>query len=239
MVWTDMEAVDPDGRVFEPRYLRTMYSAWSLHSADRLFGGAAIELRAIVPRLAGEVGDARFHSGVIFSQMIMGNHVHTSTVLLRRERVKAVGYFNTGFRYSGEDYDFHLRTCHQGPVGFLDVATIRYQRGMPDRLTRPEFRVHVAGNFLATILPWIRDRRQEIRLPAPMIRSVLGEAYAWLGEAQLDAGDHKGARRNLASGLRYGMHSRTALLLGASVLPPAWVAWLRAALRHVRPRPAR
>ncbi len=31
---------------------------------------------------------------------------------------------------SGEDYDFHLRTCREGPVGFVDLATIRYQTGI-------------------------------------------------------------------------------------------------------------
>ena len=68
--------------------------------------------------------------------MIMGNLVHTSTVLIRRERLEKVRGFNEELRISGEDYDFHLRTCREGPVGFIDLATIRYQTGMPDRLTR-------------------------------------------------------------------------------------------------------
>src|SRR4029079_19535086 len=37
MVWTDMEAVDARGIVFDAHYIRTMYSAFRMFSIDDLF----------------------------------------------------------------------------------------------------------------------------------------------------------------------------------------------------------
>jgi GT2 family glycosyltransferase len=219
MVWTDMEAIDPAGGVFNPRYIRAMYSAYAVFSLDELFTRRCA-LAEVAPALGPVVGDAKLHCGEIFSQMIMGSLVHTSTVLLRRERLQAVGGFNEALLYSGEDYEFHLRTCRAGPVGFADIPTIRYQRGLPDALTRREYRVHLAGNFLKTILPIIRSARAEIRLPDRMIHAVLAEAYAWLADAQLEAGDSREARRSLVASLRHDPRQpRQLTRLLASFLP--------------------
>src|SRR5262245_28512438 len=141
MVWTDMQAVDPDGQVVNPAYLRTMYGAYRWFPKERLFP-ESVPLADLAPGLRATVGDRRFYAGDIFSPMVMGNLVHTSTVLLRRDRLAAVKKFNEELRVSGEDYDFHLRTCRAGPVGYADVSAVHYQTGMPDRLTRPSYRVH-------------------------------------------------------------------------------------------------
>jgi len=42
------------------------------------------------------------YAGDIFSQMIMGNLVHTSTVLIRRERLQQVHGFNEDLRHSAK-----------------------------------------------------------------------------------------------------------------------------------------
>jgi hypothetical protein len=83
--------------------------------------------------------------------MVVGNLIHTSTILLRRERAEKVGLFDDTLKYSGEDFNFHLRTCRSGPVAFADVASIEYRVGAADQLTRPEYNIHIAKNFLKTI----------------------------------------------------------------------------------------
>ena len=135
MVWTDMKAVGPGGEVLSESFLQTMYHAYRWFSREELFP-QSFPLAELAPGLAPVVGDCRLYTGEIFSQMIMGNLVHTSTVLLRRDRLEKVRGFNEDLRLSGEDYDFHLRTCREGPVGFIDRATIDYQTGLPDRLTQ-------------------------------------------------------------------------------------------------------
>lgn len=79
--------------------------------------------------------------------MIVGNLVHTSTVLLSRKRASAVGFFYEAFR-SGEDYEFHLRTCREGPVAFLDESSVRYRLpGGEDQLTAKPYAVEAAKKW--------------------------------------------------------------------------------------------
>ena len=236
MVWTDMEGMDPAGHIFNKAYIRTMYSAYAFFSKNSLFSESHA-LEEIAPSLRTMVQGARFLKGYIFSQMIMGNLVHTSTVLLRRECLDRVKGFNEALRYSGEDYDFHLRTCREGPVGFIDLAAIQYQRGMPDRLTRDEYRIHVATNFLNTVKPFIENSRAEIDLPQRMIDLMLADAYLWIGEVQVDMHDNAKARKNLFLSLRHRFYQpRVWLFFFSSFLPHGVLAWLRSRYRMIKAR---
>lgn len=202
MTWTDMQMVDPHGVVVDPAYLRHMYRAYRWFPDDQLFA-ASTPLRDISPRHAAAVGNARLRTGVIFSQMIMGNLVHTSTVVLTRDRLEKVRGFNESLRYSGEDYDFHLRTAREGPVGLLDLPAIRYQQGMPDRLTARPYEVHIAENLLRTIEPVIARDRGAIHLPDRMIRRKLADAHAWVAYERLERGETALALRHYLRSLRY------------------------------------
>lgn len=238
MVWTDMEAVDPSGHVFCGTYIRTMYSSYALFPDDKLFSRSVL-LRSLVPSMEDVVGQASLRMGMVFSQMITGSLVHTSTVLIRRERLEKVRAFDEALRYSGEDYDFHLRTCRYGPVGFIDLPTIRYQRGMPDRLTRPEYRIHTATNFLRTIKPLIETARNEIHLPQRMIDGVLADAHEWIGELKFEADDMHAARYYLLTSIRYNwLQKRAWQLFMCCYLPTALRHWLRIHHRHLRRRSA-
>lgn len=221
MVWTDMDAFGPDGTVDEPRFLTKMYGAYRwFPSREDLFERWQPFSR-INPELAAKLGDPRLYSGDIFSQMVLGNLVHTSTVLIRRERFEKVKAFNVALRHSGEDYDFHLRTCREGPVAYLDAPSILYQHGVEDQLTViPAFRLEMARNFLATIEPVIEHDRDRIRLPQEMIDEVLAGAHAWIGECYSDRGDNRAARHELlASLLLKPTQPRTAAFFALSLLP--------------------
>ena len=234
MVWTDMEAVDPDGKVFDPRFLRTMYSAYQWFPEESLFkeSFAMPGISVSVPAGAG-----RLYAGNIFSQMIMGNLVHTSTVLLRRERFEKVREFNESLRYSGEDYDFHLRTCREGVVAFAAVAAIAYTRGMPDQLTGSAYAIYRARNFLKTIEPHIVGDRGRIDLPQNMIDFVLSEAHYYIGESALDIGELKEARTHLFGTLRLRpWQPRAAALFLLSLLPLGVGRGLRGFYRAAKAR---
>ena len=107
MIWMDMHAIGPEGgEILEDRHLRSMYSAYRWFTRDTLFQSTFTLLsdpRFNLPpdaTLDVRVGD-------IYSSMLMGNLVHTSTVLLRRRVLDIVGKFNIDLLF-GEDYDFHL-----------------------------------------------------------------------------------------------------------------------------------
>ena len=237
MVWTDMEAVGPTGQLVSRSYLRTMYSGydWFPRKAD-LFP-QSFSLAEIAPGLGPVTQGRRLYTGQIFSQMIMGNLVHTSTVLIRRERLEKVRGFNEALRISGEDYDFHLRTCREGPVGFIDLAAICYRTGMPDRLTRDEYKIDIAMNCLKTVLPWIENKRSEINLSNRMLRLRLAEIHAWVGNVLLNTGEVTQARLHLRTALRHRPWQPAAWkALALACLPEGIRGGLRTAARELKLR---
>ena len=231
MVWTDMEAIGSDGQVVYPRYLKKMYSAYGDVPEGELFTTVRNVLSVWRDAPAACSG-ASLSSGDIFSCMILGNLVHTSTVMLTRERFEKVKSFREDLRMSGEDYDFHLRTCREGLVAFVDVAAIQYQVGMSDQLTRPGMGPWVSQNFLNTILPAIQRDRARITLPQEKLDTLLADAYAWVGEERLGAG-LPGARGVLWKSLQLRRRPRTAVCLTAAFLPAALFALLRSRYRSV------
>jgi glycosyltransferase involved in cell wall biosynthesis len=235
MTWTDMVAIDPDGKVLSPSFLRQMYSAYGwFPTSESLFSGAHA-LDAISP-LAKQVAPGRkFFHGDIGWQILMGNLVHTSTVLLTRERALAVKEFREDLRHAGEDYEFHLRTCRLGPVGYLDVPSIEYRRGRSDQATVSSNSIHMAQNFLKVIEPVLLDESEGRKPPRKMKRAVLAEAHAWIGEQQLQRNNGQEARRSFSRSLRYRpLQARSASLLLASCLPSPWMDPARRILRAVR-----
>jgi len=226
MVWTDMAAIGPDGAVAHPRYLKKMYSAYRRFEGKDLFSGN-FPIFEVAPQFTGRFSDQYLQTGDIFSQMITGNLVHTSTVMITRERLKLVKGFNEDLKPSGEDYDFHLRTCREGQVGFLDVASIRYQIGMPDQLTHRTYGVHIAKNFLKTIEPVIRNDRQRIHLDQQVLDGTLAYAHRWLGEELLLTGSLEEARDHLATSFRQQRSTKAAGLYALSLLPVGSVPLLR------------
>jgi glycosyltransferase involved in cell wall biosynthesis len=235
MVWTDLTAVDPVGRVVCSRYLRVMYSAYRFYPRPEDLFESSMPIRLFSPELAAIVGDSRVFAGDIYSPMILGNLVHTSTVVLRRERLERAGGFDESLQYAGEDYDFHLRTCREGPVAYLDLSTTQYQLGLPDRLTRPEYALHMARNFLATVHSALRRDQDRIRTPPGWVRQTLAEGHAWAGQAALTLDDRLGGRHHLLESLReWPWQPRVAALLAVVYLPGAWSGRLRRAFRHTR-----
>jgi GT2 family glycosyltransferase len=218
MVWTDMEAVDPQGHVKSSAFLRQFYSAYRHFPIDKLFSMHQPWTQWLGKRPIDVSFD--LHVGSIYSAMIMGNMVHTSTALLRRERLDAVGGFRLELRDSGEDYDFHLRTCREGLVGLIDAPAIYYRVGHDDQLTQPRYAWRIAYNFLRTVEDAIARDGDRITLPAHMIRSVRAEARSWVGDVSFRQGDMRSARKYLLSSLRYRLwNPRAARLLLASILP--------------------
>jgi len=235
MIWTDMQAIDADGREMSGAYLRPMYSAWDHFSVGNLFA-TQVPIGTFAPRFADEYGTRLFHFGEIFSEMLIGNLVHTPTALLRRSRLDKVGGFDESLCPAGEDYDFHLRTCREGPVGFIDLPTITYQVGMADALSRHA--VSLSTNFLKVVTRTLSEDRGRLHLSPDKIDWVLADANTWVGQVMLDEGDDMKARKHLARSLRYRpFHARTAKLAALAMMPPALRNTVRSLWAATKKRP--
>jgi len=236
MTWTDMIAVGPEGEVVSQAYLRQMYSAYRwFPTAGSLFRAPGTRIDRLAPQAADVAPGRNFYCGDIGARMLMGNLVHTSTVVMTRARAEAVKSFREDLSPVGEDYEFHLRTTRVGPVGYLDVASIKYQRGRPDQATVSPNAIHMARNFLRVIEPILVEERGRIDLPLHMQNAALAEAHAWVGEMLLDRGETDEARRALGRSLaRRPWQARTARLMLAAYLPPAMRESAKQAYRVVR-----
>jgi glycosyltransferase involved in cell wall biosynthesis len=231
MIWTDMDAVDKGGSVVSRHHLRKMYGAYSrfperpMFQHERMFAELAPNLAGLDERLASAV----LRWGDLYSAMIVGSLVHTSTVLLRRSRAAIVGFFNEEMR-SGEDYEFHLRTCREGAVGLLDVASIHYRlAGGEDQLTATKYRVEIAQNALTTRSEAIARDRARISLRPGELREIIASANVWVGDELFKIGDFVSARRHFFHGATQVCRKPKLLARAILTLLPGFVA--RALLR--------
>lgn len=200
MIWTDMVGVTADGTVISRNYLRRFYSAYRRIGDDRIFQHVRgfAELAPELARSEAVLATAVVRWGDVYSSMIVGNLVHTSTVLVRRERAQAVGLFDERYR-TGEDYDFHLRTCYEGPVALLDAPSIRYRiAGGDDQLTATQYRSEIARNGLATRLAAIRRDPARISLPRRSLRAAVARAHAMVADELFESGELAAARPHFA-----------------------------------------
>jgi GT2 family glycosyltransferase len=237
MVWSDMTAVLTTGEATAERYLTTYYRTYRLFTRSDLFD-RSLPLAEIAPARAAELGGARAYEGEIYAQMTMGNLVHTSTVLLRRERLAAAGFFDETVR-TGEDHEFHLATCRAGRVAFVDVPTILYEVGADDALTHAEHKVPMARHFLRTLTRalerdphWIRSR-----VPERTIEEVRAEAHRWVGETLIRSGEAREGQEHLLRSLRIKPRQpRVAALFASAFFPRVARERLQGVYREIKQR---
>lgn len=218
MVWTDMSAIDEAGVELHPRYLRTFYSAHRKVRIEELLPAqttlgqlwrSAPDPLTVRPILVGEA----------FPQILLGNLVHTSTVMLRRTRQLLVGDFDESLLRSGEDYDFHLRTCMHGPVALIDASLVRYRIGCDDQLTARKYSVDRARNALATVRKGLEGGGDRIKFGDGVLAERFAELHAWLGAAEIEAGDIMSGRQHLLNSLRSLPTAGAGATLALSYLP--------------------
>jgi hypothetical protein len=113
------------------------------------------------------------------------------------------------------------------------VATIYYQTGMPDQLSKLSGRI--ARNYVRTLTRELSQNSARIALRPEIIREALSQGHRWLGEAMIAEGSRRDARKHLAESLmRSPWQPRTAALLGLSLLPDALDQAVKNAWRRMK-----
>lgn len=183
MVWTNMDAIRPDGTLLKPNYLRTMYGAYD-HLREELFPTLK-KLVDVVPECPKLIRETPVGIGNIYHAMFGGNLVHTPTVVLRRSWAETIGLFDVSMRRGGEDYKYHLATSRLGHLAFIDTPSILYRVGNGDQITNRENNLNYAQSYLRTIQEEYRDFGKPAGVLANEIRTCLGEAHDWLAYAHM------------------------------------------------------
>jgi hypothetical protein len=143
-----------------------------------------------------------------------------------------VGFFDTALLKSGEDYDFHLRTCRFGSVAYLDVPSVQYRVGAADQLTSPRYMVWMARNDLQTISKVLPVIYNETILPKKTIRNRLAMSHAWLGDEAFWV-DRATARKHLWASLKLKPFCSKVLMLFLLTLLPEPVSQTMRDMKHV------
>jgi len=234
LVWTDIEAVDSDGDTVAESYLSTLLSAYDRVRRSDLFP-VSVALASLGVDIPGRFLDRRLYVGEVFSAMVLGNLVLTSSSAIRRERLERVGRFDEQLR-AGEDYEFFLRVAREGPVAFADIDDTRYRVGSDDQLTGPAMALPMAEGYLRVLERTLTSDADPITLSPSAIAGARAYAYAWLGEQHLNAGSRRLARAYLATATRIRFQPRTVAVLFLTFLPSALTRRLVGALRSLRSR---
>ena len=234
LAWTDMTAVERSGATICERYLRTMYTAHArVKIEDRM--RQVDTLGSLCEFVPADLASTPVRLGDLFSEILLGNLVHTSTVLVRRAWVERVGSFDPTFVRAGEDYEFYVRLCSLGPVILIDAPSTLYCVGAPDQLTRPSMLLEIARNNLRTIEMWVPHAGHHLTIPRRIVRERFADSYGWLGEIELEAGNRlAAARRLMTSILRRPGIDRRGLLLATCLLPNVVSKRLRALRSRLR-----
>ncbi len=198
LVWTDMDAVDPDDRIVSKNHLRKMYSC---------FGYFSNLLELFEDRK--ETGNGTiYYVGHIAKALVLGNLVHTSTVLARADRVAQAGEYDQSL-HPAEDQDFYYRLCKTGSSALVEAVTIHYQIGAADAATAESQHYKLATSALKV---FERLRKQEGALLFPdMLRLAEKDLYGWVGKAAFYHGDFGLARRYLLKSLMRNMADHRSL----------------------------
>jgi glycosyltransferase involved in cell wall biosynthesis len=236
LAWTDMTAVDNDGKIINERHLRVMYAAHRRIRIDEQMRQVET-LGALSAAVPADLAAAAVRIGDLSNMILLGNLLHTSTVLVRRAWIEMVGGFDPTFVRAGEDYEFYVRLCSAGPVIFIDAPSTFYCVGAPDQLTRPAMHLEIARNNLRAIEKWVPHSGEHLSLETEAIRSRFADSFAWLAEAELDAGNRiASSRLMLRSIARKPGLDRRMLVLLRSALPRSLTNWLRAIRGQLTPR---
>jgi GT2 family glycosyltransferase len=220
MIWTDMVGVDPGGSVIPEFSIRSLLPY--RFALDELFG-TAIPLSEL-PETPPQWRDGTLHVGDIYGRALLGNLVLPSSVLMTRARLERVGRFDPGLDVAGEDFDFFLRVCREGPVAFADVPTVLYRVGHEDQLTHPSRGLYMARNYVRTLERAIARDPDRIDVPESMLTAARAYGHAWTAQGYLAVGDRGSARRHLRIAL--GLGSARAWALAPLALLPGEAAKL-------------
>ena len=186
MVWSDMDAVDVSGQVVYRRYLREMYSGYKYFPALLDLFDSEQRTEDGVPYYMGNLGQA----------LILGNLVHTSTVVARADRLAHAGDYDKSMSPS-EDQDYYYRVCQTGPVAFIDAVTLHYQVGAADAATSSSQGLLLATSSLRVFERLRTSAGNGLKLPQGSVRQAESELWAWVGIASFHHGLMAEARRFL------------------------------------------
>ena len=108
----------------------------------------------------------KIRNGLVVEDLLFGNWIQTSTVMLRRKCLDEVGWFDEDIGQFGEDWLLWMKVTSRFPIYFLPEPLVSY-RFHPGRLTRhqPEEQFHSLMHCLQKLkaLPQFQQKSHLLR----------------------------------------------------------------------------
>jgi glycosyltransferase involved in cell wall biosynthesis len=166
-------------------------------------------------------GSARLR-GHCYEQLLLGNAMFNSTVMIRRSVLAASGLFDPAMAGNTvQDYDLWLRIARHYPLDYvpeqLTALRLHGEQGTWDRRA-------MLGDELALLERTLGPRGMRA---STEMRARIARLLDALGVAHLDARSLRKARAYFARSLRFRWSMRAALLCMVCFLPNSGIDWLR------------
>ena len=161
-------------------------------------------------------------SGWIYTNLLLDCIVHTSSVMMRREVVRTIGYFKTNL-VTGEDYDYWLRVSRLFQFHKL-TGTYSFYRAAPGSLTATPKKENNEYNVVKSAVDqWgLEGPQGSSRVSTEIMTERLHRLAFYFGYGHYHGGDMSVAKRWFAQALRHNpWHGRTLVYLALSSLR-AW-----------------
>jgi GT2 family glycosyltransferase len=221
LIWAEADLVDESGRIVASPGLPVLLSAYRYFAVDQLF-----PIRKSLADLGVTLPDGlkrhRLFVGDIFSAMILGNLVLTSSTVMRRDLAERIGRFDETTSV-GEDFGYFLKASRAAPAAFIDLPGARYRVGTVDKLAGPANTLAMATAYLRTLDAALAVDGARIKLRPALIREAKVHAERWLGEAELRSGSRAAARSHLIRAFALRPTQLAILPLILATLAPPWV----------------
>lgn len=168
-------------------------------------------------------------SGSIYENLLRECFIFTPTVMVKRECLERVGFFNENLRIA-EDYDLWLRIADKFQIGFLDQPLVIRNRHK-NNLTEDRYLYIISGIQMMEEL-YRKDKGSKRR--KKIIEEELGKRYFALGYYFFDLGQQKEAQYNFLKSLKYSIQSiRPLLYLLSCSLPQSVINSIRLTKRRL------
>jgi CTP:molybdopterin cytidylyltransferase MocA len=160
--------------------------------------------------------------GPCYEQLLLGNAITNSTVMVRRAALDAVGFFDTGLAGNTvQDYDLWLRIAQRGALDFVPEKLAVY------RLHPGQGMWRVSESLAQELQVLERHGARELRRCPVRLRARVAGLLEELGVALLDEGQLEAAGAAFRRALAARWSGRRALLWLATRLPDSAVRGLR------------
>jgi len=186
MVWSDMDAIDSTGKIVSRRYLRTMYGSYQHFPSPRNLFEREMKTKDSIPYYIGSIAGA----------LVIGNLVHTSTVVARAKNIAAAGEYDQSVHPS-EDQDYYYRVCKTGPVALIDTVTTHYLIGAADAASGNHRLYELATSSLKVFYRLREKEKNNKHVSDTVLKKKETDLFNWVGQTSFYKGHMAEARHYL------------------------------------------